>query len=94
MPQMTSVHLEKLWSLASTGIGVVPQAGQFVEPLSAIYPVEAVNEVEQALVNGIFSLQSVIKTLTARQQIRFYTISRSESAFYRNVNTMKEWTCW
>jgi len=92
LPQMTSAHLNELWSLARMGIGVVPRNGRFFEPLCAIYPVEGVNGVEQGLVAANFSLQSVIKTLATRRQLEFYTINRSERFFYRNVNTMLQFS--
>lgn len=87
LPQITSEHLKKLWSLSRPGIGIVPRNGNFFEPLCAIYPVETVSAVKQALSGGDVSLHNLIQTLVGRKQIQFYSITKFEAAFYRNVNT-------
>jgi len=55
LPQMTSVELRKLWSLASPGHGVIPAIGENFEPLCAIYPVEAATLTASALDGTNFS---------------------------------------
>ncbi|MBU6409268.1 MAG: molybdenum cofactor guanylyltransferase [Verrucomicrobia bacterium] len=91
LPEMTSTHLKKLWSLANPGIGVVPQNGIFPEPLSAIYPVEGLRAVELTLATNDASMQGVIRRLTSRKQIYYYQIKRSERAAYENVNAAEQW---
>lgn len=86
LPQMTSAHLKQLWSLSQPGIGIVPRNGKFFEPLSAIYPVEGVDAVRQALSANDVSLHSFIRTLAGRKLIHFYRIAKFEATFYRNVN--------
>ncbi len=92
LPRMTSAHLRKLWSLSQSRVGVVPQNGKFFEPLCAIYPIESIHLIKQALLNNDVSLHSFIRTLTAQEQVRFYTVAKSEKAIYQNINTPDQWT--
>jgi molybdopterin-guanine dinucleotide biosynthesis protein A len=91
LPQMTSAHLKELWALAEPGIGVIPQNEEFVEPLCAIYPVEAMNLAKEALPDKDVSMRRFVENLEARRQIRFYTITKSGSSMYENVNTSEQW---
>jgi molybdopterin-guanine dinucleotide biosynthesis protein A len=90
LPQMTASHLNKLWTLARPGIGVVPRNGEFFEPLSAIYPVEGLSAAEDSLADADVSLHGYIRKLAARKQVRFHPISQGEAANYRNANTPEE----
>jgi len=56
LPQMTSTHLVKLWSMADLGVGVVPRNGVRFEPLCAIYSSSAVKAVEAVLARGDASM--------------------------------------
>ncbi|MDE3069045.1 MAG: molybdenum cofactor guanylyltransferase [Verrucomicrobiota bacterium] len=94
LPQMTSLNLRHLWSLARMGIGVVPQNRRFFEPLCAIYPVEAINTAEQALATKDVSMHGFVRVLATRKQIDYYAINRSERAAYKNANTPKLWNHW
>lgn len=90
LPQMTSAHLKKLGALARPGIGVVPQTGEFFEPLSAVYPAESRAVAERMLAAKDVSLHNFIRALAARRQICFHLVTQSESAMYRNVNTPED----
>ena len=91
LPRMTSAHLKELWALAEPGIGIVPQNDGFVEPLCAIYPVEAINVLREGLSEKDVALSRFIRTLAAQKRIRFYTVPESESPLYQNMNTPEEW---
>ncbi len=91
LPRMTSAHLNKIWALAELGIGVIPQNGELIEPLCAVYPAEAMNLAREALSDKDVSMRGFVRNLEAREQIRFYTITKSESSIYKNANTPEEW---
>jgi molybdopterin-guanine dinucleotide biosynthesis protein A len=87
LPQMTTEHLRKLWGLARPGVGVIPKHGDFLEPLSAIYPVEARLAAEEALRSGDASLQHFAQTLLRRSQATIYNLTVDEQPLYLNMNT-------
>lgn len=91
LPEMTSEHLKKLWSLSQQGMGVAPQNENFFEPLCAIYPVESMGLANDALSNNDVSLHGFIRTLAAKEQIHFYDVPESEKLIYQNVNTPDQW---
>ncbi len=91
LPEMTSEHLKKLWSLSQQGMGVVPQNENFFEPLCAIYPVESMGLANDALSNNDVSLHGFIRTLAAKEQIHSYAVTGSEKSIYQNVNTPDQW---
>jgi molybdopterin-guanine dinucleotide biosynthesis protein A len=87
LPQMTAEHLRKLWSLARPGIGVIPQQGDYFEPLCAVYPVEALIAAEAALNSQDASLQHFAQTLLRQTQSVAYEIAPDELPLYLNMNT-------
>lgn len=91
LPEITSVQLKKLWSLARQGIGVIPRNGKILQPLSAIYPLESRIAVEESLASQNVSLHGLIRTLTVRRQIEFFAITKLERTAYRNVNAPEQW---
>jgi molybdenum cofactor guanylyltransferase len=91
LPQMTSAHLKKLWELAEPGLAIVPQNNEFIEPLCAIYPAEAINVAREASAAKDVSLRAFVSALAAQKRIRFYTITESEASMYQNANTPEEW---
>jgi molybdopterin-guanine dinucleotide biosynthesis protein A len=91
VPQMTSAHLEKLWTLAQPGLGVVPVNRGIREALCAVYPIEGKIIAEEILSNNNLSLQSLIDRLAARNQILFHDVPEADKNAYRNFNTPEEW---
>jgi len=87
MPRMSSEHLKKLADLAEPGRGVVPLINDSLEPLCAIYPVEAASTAFARLSCGHLSLQDFIHDLCSIGRTRIYKISESEQDLYQNVNT-------
>ena len=92
MPQMTSEHLKKLWTLARPGLAVVPMNRNVREPLCAIYPIEGTRIAEEALCSDDVSLGNFINALAARNHILFCDVPESSRSAYRNFNTPVEWT--
>jgi molybdopterin-guanine dinucleotide biosynthesis protein A len=92
LPQVTSAHLQKLWTLAEPGIGIIPQNEESVEPLCAIYPVECAGVARDALSKGEdVSLGGIIRTLAAQNRVCFYGVTQVESPLYQNINTPEQW---
>jgi len=87
LPQMTTEHLRKLWGLARPGVGVIPQNGDCLEPLCAIYPIEAATVAEAALDSSDVSLQSFAQTLLQQSKLQTYSTAPGERALYLNLNT-------
>jgi molybdenum cofactor guanylyltransferase len=87
LPQMTTEHLHKLWGLSQPGAGVIPLNGGYLEPLCAIYPVEAAAVAKAALNSSDVSLQSFAQTLRRQSQVHIYDLTPEEQPLYFNMNT-------
>ncbi len=87
LPQITAEHLRKLWNLAQPGIGVVPLHVNYLEPLCAFYPAEAVVAVEESLHSSDASLQHFAQNLLHQSQAQVYDLSSEERQLYLNMNT-------
>jgi molybdopterin-guanine dinucleotide biosynthesis protein A len=87
LPQMTTEHLLKLWSLSQPGIGVIPLNRGYYEPLCAIYPFEAAAAAAAALHSSDVSLQSFAQTLRRQSQTLVYKLTSEEQPLYLNMNT-------
>jgi len=87
LPQMTSVELRKLWSLASPGHGVIPAIGENFEPLCAIYPVEAATLTASALDGTNFSLQNLSQILILGNYLESYPLTEPEKPLFFNANS-------
>lgn len=86
MPFVTANYLRDLCGKAAPGLGVVPMIGGRFEPLAAIYPCNARDEVIAALSGSDLSLQSLVSTLIAAGKLQAIQVSEEEKAFFRNLN--------
>ena len=93
LPRMTVTHLWTLWRMAKPGTGVIPQNGDFFEPLCAIYPSEAAGIAQRNLSNREFSLQTLAQNLSRQNRAHAYRLTDTEQPFYRNVNTPQDLAC-
>jgi molybdopterin-guanine dinucleotide biosynthesis protein A len=87
LPNMTTEHLLKLWRLALPGTGVIPQQGNYYEPLAAIYPAAALPLAEYALATAQLSLQSLAQNLLERNSACLYSINENDRHLYQNINS-------
>lgn len=87
LPEMTSEQLQKLWSLAQPGVGVIPQIENHFEPLCAVYPAEAAVVAGGALASGELSLQTLARNLVEQNRARIYAASAAERRLYHNANS-------
>jgi hypothetical protein len=78
--------MQILWSLATTGCGVLPMIGERAEPLAAIYPREATSDFFAALAGDDFSLQGLSQSLVQSGKLQLFHVSPGDEALYRSVN--------
>jgi len=90
MPFMTGEQMQFLWSLATTGRGVLPMIGSRAEPLAAIYPREAGSDFFAALAGDDFSLQNLSRDLVEDGKLRALQVSPDDEELYRSVNEARD----
>jgi molybdopterin-guanine dinucleotide biosynthesis protein A len=86
MPFMASQQMRTLWSLATNGCGVLPMMGERAEPLAAIYPREAMNDLAAALAGDDFSLQQLVRNLATANLMQIFSVPEKDQHLYRSVN--------
>jgi molybdopterin-guanine dinucleotide biosynthesis protein A len=86
MPFMTESYLRSLCEKVERGRGVVPLIENRAEPMAAIYPRDAYDDVAAALSGSDFSLQSLVGKLIAAGKLQPIWVSETEKAFFRNLN--------
>jgi len=88
MPAMTSAFLEKLLTIMSPRMGIVPEIEGRYEPLSAIYSYKALRVVkDQLLVEKNNSLQSLLRRLIQNRFMQPFPITSTELGLFRNLNS-------
>jgi molybdopterin-guanine dinucleotide biosynthesis protein A len=90
LPKMTTEHLRQIWNRAQAGIGVIPQWGNYYEPLVAIYPAAALSMASQSLIAGQLSLQLLVETLVKQKKLCIYSVDAEERHLYLNVNSPED----
>ena len=90
MPFMTANYLRGLCQRIEPGLGVVPVIENRAEPLAAIYPREAHDEVVGALSGSDFSLQLLVSKLIAAGKLDAIQVSQNETALFRNLNELQD----
>jgi len=90
MPFMTADQLHVLCSLAGEGRGVVPTIGEQAEPLAAIYSRESALDFAAALAGHDFSMQKLVRELTAAGKARLFPVSPKDEYSYRSVNAPED----
>lgn len=90
LPQMTASHLAKLWALAEPAVGVIPCRDNYIEPLCAIYPVEAAALADRTLQNGKASVQNFGQRLLEQEMAKVYRLSQHEKSLYFNMNELSD----
>src|SRR5438105_12365799 len=86
MPFMTESYLRSLCERVEGGRGVVPLIEVRAEPLAAIYPRDAYDDVAGALDGSDFSLQALVRKLVATGKLQAFQVSEEEKALFRNLN--------
>lgn len=86
MPFMTESYLRSLCERVERRRGVVPLIENWAEPLAAIYPRDAYDDVVGALDGSDFSLQALVRKLVATGKLQAIQVSEEEKALFRNLN--------
>jgi molybdopterin-guanine dinucleotide biosynthesis protein A len=87
LPRISPEHLRKLCDLARPGCGVIPLNEDYLEPLCAIYPVEAAATAQTALNSDDVSLQHFGQTLLRNSLASTYALATEERPLYLNLNS-------
>ncbi len=86
MPFITEKYLKLLYSQIEPRRGVIAKIDDRFEPLAAIYPREALANVQKALSGKDFSLQTVTNRLVAAGKLRVISVTSQERKFFLNMN--------
>jgi len=92
MPFVTTAQLQDLCQRASAGCGVVPTIDGRVEPLAAVYPVEAYADFTAALTGNDWSLQSLVRRLADEGKVQLVNVVEAEAELYRSLNEPQDLT--
>jgi molybdopterin-guanine dinucleotide biosynthesis protein A len=87
LPNITPEYLVSLIQEATPGRGVVPAIWDQLEPVVAVYPVEAVTTAFASLQRGERSLQAFARRLEQNGLITIRKVTAAEEALFRNWNS-------
>jgi molybdopterin-guanine dinucleotide biosynthesis protein A len=90
MPFMTEKYLTFLCSQIEPRRGVIAKIEDRFEPLAAIYPQEALANVQSALSGEDFSLQTVTSRLVAAGKLQVMLVPSQERKLFRNLNELSD----
>jgi molybdopterin-guanine dinucleotide biosynthesis protein A len=90
MPLITEKYLTFLCSQIEPRRGAIAKIDDRFEPLAAIYPQEALPNVQSALSGTDFSLQTVTGRLVAARKLRLIPVTSQERKLFRNVNELSD----
>jgi molybdopterin-guanine dinucleotide biosynthesis protein A len=88
LPFMSADFLSRLIHCAGeSGAGVVPRAGEWFEPLVAIYSRRCLSLVQQHLQSEDRSMQAFVRKALSANLITVLDIPAADCALFRNLNT-------
>jgi len=76
------------------GVGAIARHPAALEPLAAIYPAEALAEIEARLWRHESSLQRLALALAAAGRLRIVPLPAAQAARVASLNAPAEWTDW
>jgi molybdenum cofactor guanylyltransferase len=86
MPFIALSHLKKVCDRAKPEVGAVPLVNGRMEPLAAVYPKCSTSMFSEALNGTDYSLQQLVRRLSALQLIREIPVTIAAARFYRSIN--------
>ena len=86
MPFMTEEYLKFLCNQIEPACGVVANIEDRFEPLTAIYPHEALTNFQSALLGTDFSMQTVASRLATEGKLRVLPVTSPERKLFLNLN--------
>ncbi|HVU25111.1 MAG TPA: molybdenum cofactor guanylyltransferase [Opitutus sp.] len=78
MPAVDAAWWRRLWADCKDGCGAVARHAAGYEPLAAIYPREALGEIERRLAGGRGSLQELVAALVRRRRMKVWRLPKKE----------------
>jgi molybdenum cofactor guanylyltransferase len=90
MPFMIEKYLRFLCGQIEPGRGVLPKIDNRAEPLVAIYPQEALANVQSALSGKDFSLQTVTSCLIEAGKLQVILVTEREKKLFLNLNELAD----
>jgi molybdopterin-guanine dinucleotide biosynthesis protein A len=90
LPNITAEYLESLIRMARPGYGIVPTIDDELEPVAAIYPVEAASLALSCLQSGERSVQALVRRLEQSGLVRIKPVTATEAPLFRNWNTPED----
>jgi molybdenum cofactor guanylyltransferase len=90
MPFVSEKYLTFLCSQIEPRRGVIAKIEDRFEPLAAIYPREALANVQSALSGEDFSLQRVAGCLAAAAKLQVIPVTSQEREFFLNLNELSD----
>jgi molybdopterin-guanine dinucleotide biosynthesis protein A len=90
MPFMTEEYLKFLCNQIEPGCGVVANIEDRFEPLAAIYPHEALANIQSALSGKDFSIQTVAGRLATEGKLRVVPVTSLERKLFLNLNELAD----
>jgi molybdopterin-guanine dinucleotide biosynthesis protein A len=90
LPNMSSTYLSSLVRRSAPGCGVVPAIERDLEPVAAVYPVEAAAVAFTLLQQGQRSLQRFARQLEQRGLVSIQKVASDEAALFRNWNSPQD----
>lgn len=88
LPWMTSAFLDRLVKIAmQDGRGVVPQNGEYFEPLAAVYPRAMLKLIGEHLRQTDHSMQRLLRRAVELDLVIPLAISGEERTLFRNLNS-------
>jgi len=90
LPSMSSNYLRSLVLGSAPGCGVVPAIEQELQPVAAVYPVEAGAVALTSLQEGQRSVQAFARRLEQNGFVSIQRVAPSETALFRNWNSPED----
>jgi molybdopterin-guanine dinucleotide biosynthesis protein A len=88
LPWMTPAFLDRLVKIAmQDGRGVVPQTGEYYEPLAAVYPRAVLTVVGEHLRHTDHSMQHLVRRAAELDLVIPYPLCDEDRLLFHNVNT-------
>jgi len=90
LPNMSSTYLRSLVQASTPGSGVVPAIEEDLEPVAAVYPVEAATVALTFLQQGKRSVQAFARQLERNGLVNIQKVASGEMALFQNWNSPED----
>ena len=87
LPAIEAHYLQSVVQAAAPGLGVVPMIGNELEPVAAIYPVQAAPIARRLLQQGERSVRIFARELEQRGLVRASPVAPGDEPLFRNWNS-------